>query len=274
SSSCPDDCSSAESGECPTCTIVCHPNDDDCIGAFTSIQDAIDNTTEYDTVLVEPFEEPYYENLILQKSIYLVSRAVFDADTDNGLISDWMGYDDGYEVTNYNISNTIIDGSYDTNGSNFQSVILINTPPDGSCAAPVIKGFTILGGNGTIVTTEDGIQERRGGGFLVNNAFPTFNYNLFVDNYGEIYSGGGGNIDNNVQISSLSGYSWGNSNSCNSRAWLDMRRNAWGRNKASYGKTLSAKKSKVNIDMSKNFWDVYNCPKDEVTKVWVAVSLS
>ena len=40
-----EDCFEA-SGGCPTCTIVCHPDDDECLGDYTSIQEAIDNTQE------------------------------------------------------------------------------------------------------------------------------------------------------------------------------------------------------------------------------------
>jgi hypothetical protein len=53
---------------------------------------------------------------------------------------------------------------------------------------------------------------------------------------------------------------------------MDMRYTAWGRNDATYGNTLSAQNSNFTLNMSQSFWDVYNCPEEEVTPVWVDVN--
>ena len=104
--------------------------------------------------------------ITIQKSIHLISRAVFDD------LSTWMEYDgNGYVVANYNIQNTIIDGD----GSS-ESVLYIETPSSGNCTTPTIQGFTIQnGGEGTEIQvgeTQDGdpIYESFGGGFLAYNS--------------------------------------------------------------------------------------------------------
>jgi hypothetical protein len=65
------------SGTCgENCKIVCPPDEPDCQGDFTNIQEAINFVSDGDTVLVE--QGTYYENLIIEKSITLISRAVFE----------------------------------------------------------------------------------------------------------------------------------------------------------------------------------------------------
>ena len=86
------------------------------------------------------------KNLIIQKNITLTSRAIFDD------MSDWVGYSDEYFVNNENINSTILNGSADTNGEGFESVLLIESLDD--CIEPLIFGFTITGGEGTIVMVE------------------------------------------------------------------------------------------------------------------------
>ena len=78
-------------------------------GNYTSIQEAIDNSEDGDTVFVYDDSSPYYENLVIEKSIYLMGEAkettVIDAnekeDADVILIKS-----DGVTIQGFTIQNT------------------------------------------------------------------------------------------------------------------------------------------------------------------------
>ena len=260
---------SESTGDCPTCIIV--PSEH-----FATVQSGIEAAVDGDTVLVEP--GIYYENLVIQKSITLASRAIFDD------LSNWVGYTDEYYVINDNITGTVLDGSLDTNGDGLESVILIDSPSD-ECIEPLIFGFTITGGNGTVVMVDtegrDGereeVEQIRGGGFLSRNALPNFKYNAIVNNKGtgddKVHSGGGGEESNGDQIrmrETQGDYTWGDGRTeCSGE--IDLSFNFYKDNDATYGNTFSTLDFEGTVDMSNSIFDVYNCPDEEVTTVWVDV---
>ena len=111
---------------------------------YATIQSGIDAAMDGDTVVVYP--DLYNENILIDKSITLTSLALFDTTTNTIAESldnwyDWIT--DQYMVTNDFINTTII------NGSEEDSSTVIITGED--CIEPLILGFTIQGGAGTLV---------------------------------------------------------------------------------------------------------------------------
>ena len=174
---------------------VCHLEVGTC--DYSTIQSALDaeEVVENDTVLVEM--GTYYENLIIQKSVILISRAIYGY-TEEELQANWHNWvgeaeDGSWQMENPYILHTIIDGSADTNErSPFRSAIMVNSPPGigdqfERAIQPRISGFSIQNGAGTQVGIGDQFEravqsETRGGGIYSNNAFPTISYNGFASN--------------------------------------------------------------------------------------------
>lgn len=127
---------------------------------YPTIQEGIDASTNGDSVIVE--QGIYSENLILEKEIVLASHAIFD-----DLSTNWMN--------NETIHGTVIRGEH-----------------NGSCLVvrygniqPTVMGFTFEDGNGTYMRIDKGCfdsRERSGGAMAIYKAYPTVNYNRFMNN--------------------------------------------------------------------------------------------
>jgi parallel beta-helix repeat protein len=131
-------------------------------GGYATIQAAINDANNGDTVLVTP--GTYQENIsFLGKAI-----AVRSADPNNANV----------------VADTIIDGSNPPD-ANYGSVVTFNSGEDNNS---VLAGFTITGGTGSwlLVSWEyKGLRWNRCGGGVIcyDMSAPTISSNLFVDNF-------------------------------------------------------------------------------------------
>jgi hypothetical protein len=131
-------------------------------GEYTTIQAAIDEALDGDTVIVD--EGTYYENIsFLGKPITVASRFILDGDTSH-------------------ISKTIIDGRQPVNPDTASTVMFISGEDQNSC----LIGFTITGGAGTVFydyQTEYGaFTTRGGGGIMIIDGGATIEHNHIIDN--------------------------------------------------------------------------------------------
>ncbi|HMR40187.1 MAG TPA: T9SS type A sorting domain-containing protein [Ignavibacteria bacterium] len=139
-----------------------------------AIQDAINASTDSDTVLVQP--GTYIENINFRgKNIVLTSLF--------------------YQNNNYSfIQSTIIDGSNPVFPDS-ASCVIFNNHEDSSA---VLQGFTLTGGTGTKWQDEHGAGLfREGGGILVQYSAPVIKFNIISGNNavtGGVVSTGGGGI--------------------------------------------------------------------------------
>ena len=142
---------------------------------FTTIQAAINSSSNGDTVLVEP--GTYFENINFRgKNIVVTGR---------------------YYLTNdpQSIENTVINGSTPLHPDTVSCVIIANYED----STTVLQGFTITGGTGTKWDDEHapGNRYREGGGILIQYSRPVIRFNIIRNNQaintsGAVSAGGGG----------------------------------------------------------------------------------
>lgn len=142
---------------------------------YTTIQAAINASSNTDTVLVQP--GTYFENIIFRGKRIVVT-SIF------------------YQNNNYQaIQTTIINGSTPQHPDSASCVRIHNLED----STTVLQGFTLTGGTGTNWNDEHfaGIY-REGGGLLTALCSPIIQYNIITDNHtsnlGGVISNGGGGV--------------------------------------------------------------------------------
>ncbi|KYK25397.1 hypothetical protein AYK24_05065 [Thermoplasmatales archaeon SG8-52-4] len=122
-------------------------------GNYTKIQDAIDNTTNGDTVFVYDDSSPYYENVMVNKSINLVGEDKYSTVIDGNKSGNCINiYTDWINISGFTIQNSYscrIDSScgidiYSNNNTIDNNIIKSN----------IYNGITIKGSNNTISCNE------------------------------------------------------------------------------------------------------------------------
>ncbi|MFH2048984.1 MAG: PKD domain-containing protein [bacterium] len=154
-------------------TIINIPDD------YVTIQEGVDASTDYDTILVAPGH--YIENVFLnEKEILLSSHFMFDQNADY-------------------IFNTIIDGSSQVHPDTGSTILIKSS---GGFTFTKIQGFTITGGTGTLFEWSPGYHDRQGGGIMLDNSAATIQYNYISGNKAVntagAYSAGGGGIQSQL----------------------------------------------------------------------------
>lgn len=227
---------------------------------YSTIQMGINAASDGDTVLVS--DGVYYENLlIIDKEIVLASMFIIDSDSSH-------------------IKNTVINGKYPTVPNRASTLSIIADKR--MYLSPVIIGFTITGGKGTLVEefieTADGtqtIEKYVGGGLFIKRMNPVFSYNRIVDNKTEEIE-----TSNKRKKTSKGENAGGGSYSFFSRPnfggdiygknEVNPGGNVFLNNYATIGKTFYAElKDSTQIIKAENcIFDIYNYENGTITEYW------
>ena len=100
-------------------------------GNYTTIQDAIDNASNGDTIFVFDYSSPYFENLVITKTITLMGEDKKTTDIDGSL---------GYDTILINANNVIITGFSIVNSNNDYSGIQLAASSDCTITLNNIEG--------------------------------------------------------------------------------------------------------------------------------------
>ena len=233
---------------------------------FTTIQGGIDASMDGDTVVVYP--DVYTENIVVDKSITLTSLALFDTTTNTLLesLDDWIDYVAPYfVVANENINNTIINGS----GAESSTVLISGD----DCIEPVILGFTIQNGSGTLVNRiygENENEEYLGGGIFSYKANPILHYNKIYNNglQSDIRTGGAiytAITDDDVEFRD-------ETRDCDNESF-DYRYNFFENNTSDLGRHIGNRFFDGEFDLSNCVFDDWNCQDEGIyqTPIWVNI---
>ncbi|OUW20251.1 MAG: hypothetical protein CBD21_04475 [bacterium TMED161] len=243
---------------------------------FNTIQDGVDNAQIGDTVLVHP--GTYYENVIVDKTITLASLAIFDD------LNNWYDYNDSsnqFEVINHNINSTIIDGSYaQFNMGAFGSAdiadyigssIFVGSFNE-ECISPLIIGFTIQNGKGTMTEGPQwyGYYKKKGGGIYSYLSNASINYNNFINNGSlgiDIEYGGAIYFQTDPLENYIGGNNFSQLADCQVSE-INIQNNFYNNNFSKFANTFSSGNFNGDIHIENSLFDVFNCSDSTFTKLW------
>jgi len=156
-------------------------------GNYSKIQDAIDNASNGDTVFVFDDSSPYYENLLINKSIYLIGEnketTIIDGRENGTCVSVLV---DSVSISGFTIQKSgywypgiqMTSSNYSIISSN---ILKNNTGP----------GLRFISANNNIITDNviihnyDGIYARSGSGNLIDDNYICFNSDEGISLYAE-----------------------------------------------------------------------------------------
>jgi len=174
-------------------------------GNYTRIQDAIDNASDGDTIFVYDDSSPYYENVVVDKSINLIGEdrntTVIDGSNIRvgiGIITNWVNIS-GFTIQHCNISNyygiyihgssnNIIGNNILNNGCGILiSNSISNTITGNNISNNGCGGITLLSSSRNIITGNNIRSNDNTGIRLYNSSSNTITDNNISNNRDGIY---------------------------------------------------------------------------------------